>query len=50
MNVVCCRGNQVKAQVSEQGSVGRGMACWVLIVYIRVTCSFWGEEIGMQTQ
>lgn len=36
--------------MSEQGSIGHGMACWVLAVYIHVTCSFWGEEIGMQTQ
>jgi len=44
--VFCCRGNQVKAQVSEQDSVGHGMACGVLSVNIRVSYSFWGEEIG----
>lgn len=50
MNVCYRRGNQAKAQVPEQGSVGCGMACWVLSVCICVTCSFWGEESGMQTQ
>lgn len=40
---------EIRGKPSGQGDVGRGMACWVLAVYTRVTCSSWGEEVGTQT-